>query len=76
MLLNLEFRGNMFICIMEAGVNSGKQLYGGGLGVPQTKGRSRFRLSVSNVATEISPAQEQVQFSLFSCYMGIYAFCS
>ncbi|KAK9051669.1 hypothetical protein SSX86_028297 [Deinandra increscens subsp. villosa] len=40
------------------GQNQGRRLYGG-IGVPVKKGKSHF--SVSNVATEISPAQEQAQ---------------
>ncbi|XP_071696590.1 magnesium-chelatase subunit ChlI, chloroplastic-like [Rutidosis leptorrhynchoides] len=40
------------------GQSQGRRFYGG-IGVPVKKGRSQF--SISNVATEISPAQEQAQ---------------
>ncbi|KAL4585679.1 hypothetical protein LXL04_010303 [Taraxacum kok-saghyz] len=38
--------------------NQGRRFYGG-IGLPSKKGRSHF--SISNVATELSPAQEQAQ---------------
>ncbi|KAJ0799072.1 putative magnesium chelatase [Helianthus annuus] len=42
------------------GQSQGRRFYGG-IGVPVKKGRSHF--SVSNVATEISPPQQQVTVS-------------
>ncbi|KAL0407410.1 UNVERIFIED_CONTAM: Magnesium-chelatase subunit ChlI, chloroplastic [Sesamum latifolium] len=41
-----------------SGLSSGRKFYGG-IGVALNKGRFQFRVSISNVATEISPAQSQ-----------------
>lgn len=45
---------------LSPGQSQGRKFYGG-IGVPVKKGRSRFHVSISNVATEISPAQTQAQ---------------
>ncbi|KAL0363439.1 UNVERIFIED_CONTAM: Magnesium-chelatase subunit ChlI, chloroplastic [Sesamum calycinum] len=53
-------KNSSFYLPLAPGVSSGRKFYGG-IGVPLKKGRSQFSVSISNVATEISPAQEQVQ---------------
>ncbi|KAI3796809.1 hypothetical protein L1987_39495 [Smallanthus sonchifolius] len=58
---------------MVDGQNQGRRLYGG-IGVPVKKGRSRF--SVSNVATEISPAQEQAQKLSKESQRPVYPFAA
>ncbi|KAK4399196.1 Magnesium-chelatase subunit ChlI, chloroplastic [Sesamum angolense] len=51
-------KNSSFYLPLAPGVSSGRKFYGG-IGVPLKKGRSQFSVSISNVATEISPAQEQ-----------------
>lgn len=59
------------LCSIGAGLSSGRKFYGG-IGVPLNKGRSHLRLSISNVATEINPAQEQVlNFFVRCCYVNV-----
>lgn len=58
-----------------SGVSSGRQFYGG-IGVPLSKGRSRFRVSISNVATEISPAQEQKLAASKESQRPVYPFAA
>ncbi|KAA8519698.1 hypothetical protein F0562_013857 [Nyssa sinensis] len=45
---------------LTAAQNYGRKFYGG-IGIPVKSGRSQFRVSITNVATEISPAQQQAQ---------------
>lgn len=45
--------------IVVVGHSQGRKFYGG-IRLPVKKGRSQFHVAISNVATEISPAQEQV----------------
>ncbi|KAK1424771.1 hypothetical protein QVD17_20109 [Tagetes erecta] len=57
----------------NSGQSQGRRLYGG-IGVPVKKGRSRFY--VSNVATEISPAQEQAQKLSKESQRPVYPFAA
>ncbi|KAL0300685.1 UNVERIFIED_CONTAM: Magnesium-chelatase subunit ChlI, chloroplastic [Sesamum radiatum] len=56
-----------------SGLSSGRKFYSG-IGVALNKGRFQFRVSISNVATEISPAQSQLgavgyhHFSIEICH--------
>ncbi|KAK6124217.1 hypothetical protein DH2020_042053 [Rehmannia glutinosa] len=52
---------NSFLCLHPTpGLSSGRKFYGG-IGFPLKKERFQFHVSISNVATDISPAQEQVK---------------
>ncbi|KAJ0637216.1 putative magnesium chelatase [Helianthus annuus] len=55
------------------GQSQGRRFYGG-IGVPVKKGRSHF--SVSNVATEISPAQQQAQKLSKESQRPVYPFAA
>ncbi|XP_009592218.1 magnesium-chelatase subunit ChlI, chloroplastic isoform X2 [Nicotiana tomentosiformis] len=48
----------VFSLFPSSGQSQGRKFYGG-IRVPVKKGRSQFHVAISNVATEISPAQEQ-----------------
>lgn len=71
-----EVIGYILFILLCIGISSGRK-FCGGAGVPLKKGRLN-RLTITNVATEISPAQEQVIICCFTCHLCImlYIFIS
>ncbi|KAL8507678.1 hypothetical protein ACS0TY_018279 [Phlomoides rotata] len=56
-------------------LNEGRQFYEG-MGVLLNKGRPQFRVSVSNVATEVSPSQEQKRAASKENQRPVYPFAA
>lgn len=63
----------VFSFFPSSGQSQGRKFYGG-IRVPVKKGRSQFHVSISNVATEISPAQEQAQKLVEDSQRPVYPF--
>uniref|UniRef100_M1CJ42 magnesium chelatase n=1 Tax=Solanum tuberosum TaxID=4113 RepID=M1CJ42_SOLTU len=57
----------------SSGHSQGRKFYGG-IRLPVKKGRSQFHVAISNVATEISPAQEQAQKLAEDSQRPVYPF--
>ncbi|XP_057471003.1 magnesium-chelatase subunit ChlI, chloroplastic-like [Actinidia eriantha] len=55
------------------GQSYGRKFYGG-ISVPVKKGRSKVRVAISNVATDISPAQEQARKLASESQRPVYPF--
>ncbi|KAK6133480.1 hypothetical protein DH2020_032773 [Rehmannia glutinosa] len=68
-------KSSSFFLPQSSGLSSGRQFYGG-IGVPLSKGRYQFRVSISNVATEISPAQEKKLASSKESQRPVYPFAA
>ncbi|KAK4386565.1 Magnesium-chelatase subunit ChlI, chloroplastic [Sesamum angolense] len=58
-----------------SGLSSGRKFYGG-IGVALNKGRFQFRVSISNVPTEISPAQSQKLAASKESQRPVYPFAA
>ncbi|KAL0328887.1 UNVERIFIED_CONTAM: Magnesium-chelatase subunit ChlI, chloroplastic [Sesamum calycinum] len=58
-----------------SGLSSGRKFYSG-IGVALNKGRFQFRVSISNVATEISPAQSQKLAASKESQRPVYPFAA
>ncbi|KAK3010422.1 hypothetical protein RJ639_012315 [Escallonia herrerae] len=57
------------------GQSQGRKFYGG-ISVPVKKGKSQFQFSVSNVSTELSPAQQQAQKLSKESQRPVYPFAA
>ncbi|KAK3039931.1 hypothetical protein RJ639_027766 [Escallonia herrerae] len=57
------------------GQNHGRKFYGG-ISMPVQKGKSQFQFSISNVATELSPAQQQAQKLSKESQRPVYPFAA
>lgn len=64
-----------FLRPLAVGQNPLRKFYGG-IGVPLRKGRSQFHVSISNVATEISAPQEQIQKLAEESQRPVYPFAA
>ncbi|XP_052202460.1 magnesium-chelatase subunit ChlI, chloroplastic-like [Diospyros lotus] len=57
------------------GQRNARKFYGG-IATPLSTGRSQFRVSITNVATEVSPAQEQAQKLAKESQRPVYPFAA
>ncbi|XP_009804859.1 magnesium-chelatase subunit ChlI, chloroplastic isoform X1 [Nicotiana tabacum] len=65
----------VFSLFPSSGQSQGRKFYGG-IRVPVKKGRSQFHVAISNVATEINPAQEQGQKLAEESQRPVYPFAA
>nr|GME11996.1 magnesium-chelatase subunit ChlI, chloroplastic [Ipomoea batatas] len=66
-------KSSIFSLSPSSGLSVGKKFYGG-IGLPMNKGRPQFHVSISNVATEATPAQERAKKLAASESRPVYPF--